>query len=207
MKTTLLVTALILAGLGALGLRVVLEGRAALTAGDRAATEGRIDDAIASWESAARWYLPGVPHVDDAYERLRALASADAPHALAAWRAVRSAALATRSLWTPHADDLMTANAEIAERSSRDPEGAAAGGPDAATRKVWHVTQLARDPRPRVLGAGLSLLGIVTWLVGIAILLRRGISDNGRLIRRRAIIGLLLTAIGIAEWAVGLYNA
>lgn len=169
MKRRLLIAlALVVAGLVAVSIRVVLAGREALEEGDAAAAEGRVDDAIAAWERAARWYLPLAPHVDDAYARLIDTAGKGRPHALPAWRAVRSAALATRTLWTPHADDLAQANAQIAELASRDPAGAASGGPDAATRKTFHIERLAHDPRPRPASAVFMLLVVGAGLAGIA---------------------------------------
>jgi hypothetical protein len=201
------VAALVLAALGVLAIRVVLEGRGALAEGDEAAAHGRIDDAIAGWESAARWYLPFAPHVDDAYARLIQLAATDHRHALAAWRAVRASALATRSLWTPHADDLLAANAAIAELASRDPEGAVAGGADAAARKAWHADRLARDPRPRPGPVVLAALGIACWLAGIAVFVRRGFDADGALARRSALAGAAVTIVGLAGWLIGLAAA
>ncbi|MBA3455937.1 MAG: hypothetical protein H0T42_22760, partial [Deltaproteobacteria bacterium] len=105
MKRALVVVAIAVATIGALAIRVVVEGRTALAEGDEAASAGRTEDAIAAWESAARWYLPSAPHVDEAYSRLIDLAAQRGVRGLPAWRAVRSAALATRHLWTPHGDD------------------------------------------------------------------------------------------------------
>ncbi|HVK84991.1 MAG TPA: hypothetical protein VM513_12820 [Kofleriaceae bacterium] len=172
-RRVLLALALVIVGLAAVAIRVVVAGRGALAEGDAAAADGRVDDAIAAWERAARWYLPFAPHVDDAYARLVETAGKGRPYALPAWRAVRSAALATRTLWTPHAGDLAEANAQIAELASREPAGAASGGPDAATRKTFHVAQLAHDPRPSPAMAWLVLLVVGAGLAGIAYLVRR----------------------------------
>ena len=193
MKRALIVVAIVLAGLGALCIRVVVEGRRALATGDAAARQGRMADAIAGWEYAARWYLPFAPHVDEAYDRLIYLANSEHVYALAAWRSVRSAALATRTLWTPHADDLLTANAQIAELSSRDPEGAVAAGADAAARKAWHTERLARDPGPSRGGVFLAVLGIGAWLAGI-----------GVVIRGPAKLGAAVTVVGLIGWMIGL---
>jgi len=211
-RATIVVVAILVATLGALAIRVVIEGRTALAAGDEAAAAGRTGEAIAAWETAARWYLPLAPHVDDAYARLRELAEAvDRPASprtrLAAWRAIRSATLATRHLWTPHADDLAAANAQIAELASRDPEGAEAGGPDAKTRAQFHADQLARSHRPRAGAVVLAIAGIACWLAGIGVAIRRGFDAAGRLARRPALVGAALTVTGLAGWAVGLYNA
>jgi hypothetical protein len=118
-RRLLVVVALILAGLGALAIRVVLEGRDALADGDQALAEKRPGDALAAWERAARWYLPGAPHVDEAYDRLREVARRD--HNLMAWRAIRSAALATLRRWPPDADDLAERKAPNAKRAAAEP--------------------------------------------------------------------------------------
>lgn len=208
MKRAVLVLAIVGAALGAIALRVVIEGRRALARGDQALAAGRIDDAIAGWEAAARWYLPLAPHVDEAYARLTGLAGADHRLALSSWRAVRRAALATRGVWTPHDRDLAAANAQIAELASRDPAGAAAAGPDAATRRTFHAARLSRDPRPGTGAVVLALLGIACGLAGVVVLLRRGVVEAGpALARRPALVGATLTVIGVAGWALGLYNA
>lgn len=192
MKAAIIAAAIAIAAIGSCAVRVVIEGRGALAAGDAAATEGRAADAIASWESAARWYLPFAPHVDEAYARLRA-AGADRRYGLAAWRAVRSAALATRGLWQPHADDLAAANAQIAELASRDPEGALAAGPDAAARKAFHAERLGRSTGPAPGGVFLAVLGIVAWLTGIGVALRGP-----------AKLGAAVAALGTIGWVIGL---
>jgi hypothetical protein len=207
LKRALVIAAIVLAGLGALAVRAVASGRAALAEGDAALAGRRPADAIAAWETAARWYLPGAPHVDEAYTRLVRLAGEDRRHALAAWRAVRGAARATRSLWTPHADDLAAAAAAIARLSADDPEASLAGGPDHATRVAWHAGELARDPRPRPAAVALACLGIAAWLAGVAWLVRRGTDASGRLARRPARAAAALTLAGLAAWLLGLYAA
>ena len=195
MKRAAIPIAIVIAFLGALGIRVVIEGHRALAEGDHAAADGRLDDAVAAWESAARWYLPVGSHVDDAYARLIELASKDHRHALAAWRAVRSASLATRWLFTPHADDLLAANAAIAELASRDPEGALSAGADAAARKTWHAERLARDPGPARGGLALATLGIALWLAGVALLVRPRGPD---------VVGAAIALTGLVGWMIGL---
>lgn len=203
-KGALVVIAIIVAGIAALAVRLVGEGRDALAQGDAAAAEGRIGDAIAGWETAARRYLPLAPHVDDAYARLTSLAGREHRHALSAWRAVRSAALATRHLWTPHADELAAANAAIAELASRDPEGAAAAGPDAAARKQLHTERLAGDRRAGTGALLLAIAGIACWLAGIGLVIRRGFDPAGQLARRPALTGAAVSVLGLAAWALGL---
>ena len=203
----LAIVGIVVAGLGALAVRVVIEGRNALADGDAAIAAKRPSDAIAAWESAARWYLPGAPHVDEAYERLVTLATSDAKQALAAWRAVRHAALATRSLWTPHADDLAAANAAIAKLSAEHPQGAGAAGQNVTERTAFYTERLAADPRPKAAMAALAIFGILCWLAGIGVFVRRGIDAAGTLAKRPALVGAGLAIAGIVAWAVGLYNA
>lgn len=207
MKRAIVIAGIVLAAFGAIAVRVVIEGRNALADGDTAMAAKRTDDAIAAWESAARWYLPFAPHVDAAYARLTALAKAEPAHALAAWRAVRRAATATRWLRQPHADDLAAANAAIATLSAAHPDGAPAAGQNVTERTAFHADRLAADLRPSRGAAALAILGILSWLAGIGVLAVRGLDRAGNLVRRSALVGAALTTIGLVAWAVGLYNA
>lgn len=195
----LAIVGIVVAALAAISIRVVVEGRRALAEGDAALADKRTVDAIAAWESAARWYLPLAPHVDEAYDRLVDIARSERAVDLLAWRAVRSAALATRSLWTPHADDLEEANAQIARITSKDPEGSLAAGKDPTERETWQRTRLDRDPRPSTGAVALAIAGIVAWLGGLAWLVFGG----GRRIR----LGAGIALAGAVAWIAGLYNA
>ena len=73
-KRAIVILGFAVAVLGALAIRVVVEGRRALADGDGFLLRGRPADAIRAYETAARWYLPLAPHVDEAYRKLRALA-------------------------------------------------------------------------------------------------------------------------------------
>ena len=207
MKRVLVVIAIVVAALGTLAVRVVLEGRGALADGDAAMTAKRPLDAIAAWESAARWYLPLAPHVEEAYARLVELATSETRHRIAAWRAVRRAATATRSVWQPHADDLAAANAALAKLSAEHPEGAPAAGPNVTERTAFHAARLAADRRPSTAAATLAILGILSWLAGIGVVVRRGLDAAGRLVRTPALAGIGLSLVGVVAWAAGLYNA
>lgn len=200
--------ALVLALFGALAIRVVIEGRSALATGDEALAAGKPAAAIAAFETSARWYLPLAPHVGDAYARLRELsASSDPAVAIAAARAIRSAALATRTLWQPHGDDLASANALIAKLSANNPEGAPVENDSPAAREAWHRARLARATRPSIGAALLAGLGILLWIGGAALVARRGITETGGLARRPALAGALAIVVGLVCWFAGLYNA
>jgi len=206
-KRALVIIACVVAVLGLLAVRVVIEGRRALAEGDAALVAKHPHDAIAAWETAARWYMPLAPHVDDAYARLVEYAKANPKDAMHAWRAVRRAATSTRSLWTPHEADLATANAEIARLSAEHPDGAPAAGQTVPEKAAYFAARLAEDRRPSAGAAALAILGILSWLAGIGVVVRRGLDAGGRLVRRPAAIGAALTVVGIVCWAVGLYNA
>lgn len=181
MKRVVLPLAVVLAVLGALAIRVVVEGRAALAAGD--------------YETAARWYVPFAPHVDEAYAKLRTLTKSEDPAvALAAWRSIRAAARATRSLWQPHADDLAEADAQIAKLSAAAPGGGKLDGGDPL---AWHKERLARDVRPSLAAAILAGVGILLWVAGAFVLARRGTFAVGP-------TGVIV--LGLALWFVGLYK-
>lgn len=197
----LVIVGIVVAALATISIRVVVEGRRALANGDAALADKRPLDAIAAWESAARWYLPLAPHVDEAYERLVAIARADRYVDLVAWRAVRSAALATRSLWTPHAAELEEANAQIAAITAKDPEGSLAAGKDRAERETWQRARLDRDARPALFWVAIAIAGIVSWIGGIAWLVLRPPARP----RVRWAAGIALA--GAAAWIAGLYNA
>ena len=200
------VVAIVVAALAALALRVVIEGRAALARGDKAMAEHHVVDAIAAWQTAARWYLPLAPHVDDAYDRLTEVAK-DRHFALVAQRAIRSAALATRTLWQPHADELAAANAAIAKLSADDPDAALGGGPDHDSRERWHTERLAAEPRPHGFFRVLAILGIACWLGGATWALRRGVDSAGQPVRRPLQIGAGIAFFGLLAWLLGLYFA
>ncbi len=207
-----MIAALVLAGVGVLAIRVVASGRAAVEAGNDWVTRGKPLEAIGSFESAARWYFPIAPHVDEAYSQLRALgASEDPVVALAAWRGVRSAARATRTLWQPHGADLAAADAAIARLSARTPGAAPIGDPGQTTttaeREAWHQARLSRSGRAGLGGAVLAALGIVLWLGGAAALARRGVDATGKLARRPALVAGATIVVGLVCWFVGLYNA
>jgi hypothetical protein len=199
-RRTLIIAALVLAGLGALAIRVVVEGRSALADGDGSLARGKPADAIRSFEASARWYLPLAPHVGDAYARLRELmASEDPAVAIAAARALRSAARATRTLWTPHADDLAAADERIAHLSARDPQAAPSGN-TTKEREAWHLGRLSRDSRPSTGAAAVAALGILLWIAGFVALFRSQA-------RRPALIAGATIVVGLVCWAAGLYNA
>jgi len=196
-RTLAFALAVIVAALAAASLRAVRAGRAALASGDAAMASDRPAEAIADWEEAARWYVPFASHVDDAYARLAGLhANPDHAIAIAAARAERRAAWATRHVTEPH--DPAVADRTIAALEAEDPNGALGAGNDRAARTAWQAARLARDPRPGLGASALAVAGIALWLAGAI----------GALVAdRRRLVGLAIAVAGVAAWAAGLYNA
>lgn len=210
--------------LGALVTRAVWEGRRALAEGDAAAARDDVPAAIDGWRRAARWYVPMAPHVDDAYARLRRVAEhADRPQtALAAWRAIRSSALATRWLVTPHDDLRALADRRIATLMARerlgldaeianDPDLIRGAAPDAGAtleeREAFYLGQLATPPGPSTAWVVIALTGFALWIGGCVHFARRGLDADDRLVRRVAGASGALFLVGVVVWVVGLYNA
>ncbi len=204
------IAAIAVAVIGVIALRAVIAGREALAEGDAWAERGNPTEAIRSYEAAARWYVPLAPHVEAAYRKLHALTGS--PDALAAWRAIRSAARATRSLWQPHADELAEADAAITRALARDPEagtGTVFGSkkPTIEAREPWLESRMRADSRPDLWAAILASFGILAGLGGIGWLVWRGLDAKGHVIRRPALGAGAAIALGLACWLVGLYNA
>jgi len=212
--------------IGALATRAIWEGRSALHDGDEAAQRGDTDAAIEGWRRAARWYVPVAPHVGAAYDRLERMAAQAEAHgdrlvALEAWRAVRSSALATRWVVTPHADRKARADAHIARLMAEEPvwgqpvpEGAdptrlaaADAGATPADREAFYAKQLARDDAPSLAWVIVALIGFGVWLGGCVRFARRALDAEDRLVRRVAIEAGALVLVGLVVWVVGLYQA
>jgi hypothetical protein len=212
--------ALLTLGLGLASVRVVVSGERELVASTEALRRGNAEEATVRARRAAGWYAPGAPHVRVAYERLRALGREAELHrrfdlALLAWRAIRTAALETRWLLTPHAADLELANREIA-RIMAMPVGerGTVGPPDAAVAAA-ELETLARAPGPRLgwtillcVAFGLGVVGFALWArqmgEGAATATARTWWRAGW---ARGRTGALLTAVALGLWLLALWRA
>ncbi|WP_438033569.1 hypothetical protein [Sorangium sp. So ce204] len=197
---------------GAASLRVVAAGEREIAESTDALRAGDAHAAALHARRAAGWYAPGAPHVRVAYERLIALATAAeglgrADTALFAWRAVRTAALETRWLTTPHAKDLELANAAIARLSAAAPRPPGTRTEPAAAVERQHLAALARDEAPRV-GWVVALVGaFAAWVAGAVWVVRRGVTVTGQWVWPRAAPGLAVCAAGVAVWLLAIWQA
>lgn len=188
----------------ALTARIVADGEAALSKSDAAFDKGDLRDAILFARRAAVLYAPGAPHVSAAYARLRAVAlgaesTGQLEIARQAWGATRGAALETRHFVTPRELDLERANASLARLAGvNDPTGA-------AREKMTKV--LARDDAPEapwvlLLGAGFAL-----FAAGLVSFVSSGVAPSGEVSQRAIWISALVTAAGVACWALAVLRA
>ena len=188
--------------------RAVWLGERALDAGDAAAARGDRAQAIASWRTAARWYVPGVGASGPALARLErvateAEAAGDRAAALAAWQAVRTSIRSVQGLTSPFADRLARAEQHVAALLAAEPNPASAARPE-AERVAWHRAMLAAAPRTSRAMLLLAALGLVTWLAGGVDLVRRGLRADGGLVRGHAARATITIAAGAALWLTAL---
>ncbi|MEM9492553.1 MAG: hypothetical protein AAGC55_25620, partial [Myxococcota bacterium] len=192
--------------------RAVWDGSSALSAGDAALQRGDTEEAIALWRRAARWYVPLAPHVGRAYERLSDLAQraereGDRATALAAWRGIRGSILATRSVYTPHAERLEPANRRIAALMAASEDPAVDPNADEAGRAEWHYALLERDDSPSVGWSLFALGGLALWLAGAFLFALRGVTADDQLVPQTAARAGIMVALGLVLWLLGLHLA
>lgn len=211
-RTAALVVGTIVAAVGLVTARAIYEGESRLEAADAAIRRQEPASAITQAAAAARWYVPGAPHVPAAYARLVHVARTaevdrDPAMALLAWRAVRAAALDTAWLVQPHQDELALANAAIARLSADQPRPMMAREetPEQVERRLRTVLSregAARAPWIATLAVGLT--GLVTAAFWLA---RSALSAKGTLDRARARAPLALGLIGLALYALAVWRA
>ncbi|MCC6525721.1 MAG: hypothetical protein IT373_23940 [Polyangiaceae bacterium] len=199
------------AGLGAASVRVIVAGEGELVESTAALEAGDVREAIVRARRAAGWYAPGAPHVRVAYERLVALARAAEEHrrfdaALLAWRAVRTSAVETRWLVTPHADDLELAEREIARLAAGAERAPATRTDEPEAFAAEQLAALARAPGPR-LGWSLALVGGFALAALGLVLVAREVAAPAERRGLRRFIGLAVGAAGVALWLLSWWRA
>ncbi len=171
---------------------------------------GDLDGAIVHYRRAARLYVPGSPHVAASLRALAAIAresesAGETARALAAWRAVHAAVLASRSLYVPHDAALTEADAHLAALAADDPPPVdAAVGRAAREQAYLRALERARAADPARLPVLLLLAGFAAWIGGALGLLRRGVDDEARLRVPEARRFGAIMAIGFAAFVAGL---
>jgi len=188
--------------------RTVLESRAAWAAAEVALAAGDVDRAIDRLRDTARWDAPLNPYAVSALARLdelgqRAEQTGDRARALAAYRAIHGAIMATRSFYTPHAAELARADERIATLMAAEPQAALDRGRTPEERKAAYLALLVpRDPRP--LGVLLAFIGLFTWVGSAVAFVTWGVDAEGRFLRRFARRSVICLLVGWIAFAVGL---
>jgi hypothetical protein len=194
---------------GALTLRMVLDGERELAASDSAFDRGDLLLATQHARRAALAYAPGAPHVDRAYERLEAIAvgAESTRHRRAAeraWQAMREAALETGHLWVPRSAELRRADAALARLLAARREGPVNEGTQPVEREL--AAKLEARPGPSLTATVALLSSFVLVALGSVWVAARGVETSGRLRLGRAKFGLWLAALGAAIWTAAAFR-
>lgn len=206
----------ILAGFGVflavVATRVVVSSHDDLVAGRTSLAGDDVDAAIVHFRRAARGYTPANPYCADALTQLMTIADAseregEIDRALMAYRAARSAILATRSFYTPHTAVLDAANARIASLMAAEPAPAIDAGKSKEQLEREHLALLQQDTQPKLFWSLVLLCGFVTWVGAAFALASKGFETDGRFNAPVAKRYVVMIALGFAAFVIGLLNA
>jgi hypothetical protein len=193
-----------------LAIRVVVSSRNELVEAQGLQTKGDVAASIVHYRRAARWYVPGSPYHVEALSELAKIAGQaenqqDRTLALAAYRAIRSAIMATRSFYTPERERLIAANRKIAELMASEPPPPIDADKSPEMLRKEHLALLEAHSRPNILWTCILLIGFISWVSGAFIFSIRAFDAEERFIwsevRRWGtviIIGFGLFVLGMA---------
>lgn len=180
--------------------RVAVEGNDELARAEQARRAEDVDAEIEHLGRAARWRMPGLSHDEAALDLLKALgqraddAGEEQRHvALAAYREIRRALLATRAFSVPHPERFDHANVRIAslmaaqERAFGTQPTDEQAGDDGRDAEAFHLALLRQVPGPDPWRGNLAALAFVAWLFTTAGFVLRGLDGSGRLRPRPAL--------------------
>lgn len=207
-QTVLLGAAFVIAALGIVVARLLIDSAAALRAADAAAAEGGSREAIRRYLEAAQLYVPGSPFVRAAVERLDGIAvsaeqAGDVETARRALAALRAASLGTRSFFTPSGERLAGVDRRLA-RLDAEAEARFRGKPVGPERVAFYAERLGRRPGPSLALSLLALAGFGVWLAAAAAFIARGLDGKLRLRARPALACGAVFAVGFTVFLVAL---
>lgn len=192
--------------------RALVAGESELAAADGALRRQDAISAIDHARRAARWYVPGAPHVAAAYARLihvarTSEATGDRETAVAAWRAVRSAAVETAWLVQPHAAEIRASDEAVARLAAagRGPLLARDETPEQAEKRLRAL--LSIDDAPRTPWVALLVVGLATMALGAIVAAGRGVRADGSLDLARAKVPVLVSLAGACAYALAIWRA
>lgn len=192
--------------------RALWSSRGALHAGRAALAQGRHDEGVLLLRRAAHLYLPGSPYVAAAYDALEASARESETRgqndrALAAWRAVRASALATRWVVVPYADRLDRANRHVAHLMALLPPAPDERDTTVQTREERHLALLREDRAPEPGWVLVLAVGFALWAASLAHAARRGWDDDDRPQRGPLALAGAAGGIGVLLFVLALARA
>ncbi|MDP8257049.1 MAG: hypothetical protein P9M14_14970 [Candidatus Alcyoniella australis] len=211
-RRALIVAAVVVSMLLMVLVRVWLGASSELDLAQRAREAENYDSAVLHYARALEWYVPGHSAMQAARQGLIDVAREaeqlqDLALALDAWRSLRSALYATRSLYTPGAELIVRCDQRIAYLAAQTDESRAYHPElDLAGReeRLLGLSERFAEPSP-----GLSLvavLGFALWVLAAALFVRRASQPQARvgpLIVRWA----PLFVAGYGLWLLALYFA
>ena len=189
--------------------RVVSSAASELSTADAAFARGDVDAAIVHYRRAARWYAPGSPYHVEALARLgrigaHAEQAKDTEQALAAYRAVRSAIMSTRSFYVPERARLAAADRRIAALMASLPPPPMDAGKSRKQLEAEHLALLEQEPGPSVLWSIVLLLGFAAWLCGAFAFTLRAIDAEDRFVRHEALRWSAVMVVGFGLFVLGM---
>ncbi len=196
-------------------IRVWSSARDELAQARQARAAGDVEAAIRHYQYAIRWYSPGAGAPAQAVSELRLLARdlegrGDAPNALRAWRRLRGAIRATRSVYTPYGEHAGEVDHRIAHLTAA--EQLALGHPtirgrDLATLEADHLALLKLDPTPPAGWGLLVVLSFLGWVTGGFLTIARGFDREARVVRPGLVKWAATTAVCFSLWVFALMMA
>jgi hypothetical protein len=190
-------------------IRVVVSARGELEQADTALAGGDTDAAIVHYRRAARWYAPLSPYHVRALTQLSALGrqaeqQGDVERALSAYRSVRGAILATRSVYVPEATRLEAANQRIAALMAELPPPGMDAGKSKQQIRLEHLALLEVIPGPNIFWTCVLLAGFACWVASAFAFSVRAIDDEDRWVRSEARKWGSLIVLGVGLFVLGM---
>jgi hypothetical protein len=190
-------------------IRVVVSARSELEQADAALAGRDTDAAVVHYRRAARWYAPFSPYHVRALTQLSAVArqaeqQGDVERALSAYRSVRGAILATRSVYVPEAQRLEAANQRIAALMAELPPPGMDAGKSKQQIRLEHLALLEVVPGPNVFWTCVLLAGFACWVAAAFAFSVRAIDDEDRWVRSEARKWGSLIVLGVGLFVLGM---
>jgi len=192
---------------GVATLRAVLDGEREIAASDAAFDANDLHATIQHARRAASAFVPGAPHVERGYLRLRAVArgaevTGRPEIAMLAWQAERAAVLESASFWQPFPERLEEANRNLSRLSAS--KSLAEAERTATAQRLFKLAQLQsaeQAPWGALLAAGLLVAAL-----GLAWFAARALAPNGRIEWLRGRWAILTFGLGVALWAAAAFH-